>query len=138
MNCWKQRNLSLLGKIAVIKSLLLPQLLYLFSVLCIDLPKTFFKRLDSLLFKFIWNNGNERGIHYISQLHNGSGNPKFFEDLVVEFDIPIRDRRKYDSLMNAIYLSWFDDSGDVTEDIFMSIVNNIKKQKKIPNMHMLL
>ena len=38
--------------------------------------------------------------------------------------------------MNAIYLSWFDDSGDVTEDIFMPIVNNSNKQnnkkKKIP------
>ena len=54
------RNLSLLGKIAVVKSLLLPQLLYLFSVLCIDLPKSFFKRLDSLLFKFIWNHRNDR------------------------------------------------------------------------------
>ena len=33
LNCWKHRNLSLIGKVPVIKSLLLPQLLYLFSVL---------------------------------------------------------------------------------------------------------
>ena len=60
LNCWKHRSLSLLGKIAVVKSLLLPQLLYLFSVLCINLPNTFKKRLNSMLFKFIWSNGNDR------------------------------------------------------------------------------
>ena len=60
LNCWRVRNLSLVGKICVIKTLLLPQLLYLFSVLCIKIPKSFFKRLNSLLFKFIWNNGSDR------------------------------------------------------------------------------
>ena len=62
MNCWRQRNLSLIGKITVVKSLLLPlsQFLYLFSVLCIDIPHSFFKKLNSILYKFIWNNGNDR------------------------------------------------------------------------------
>ena len=45
LNCWRSRNLSLIGKITVIKSLLLPQLLYLFSVLCIPMPKIFFKKI---------------------------------------------------------------------------------------------
>ena len=44
----------------MIKSLLLPQLLYLFSVLCIPIPKTFFKKLNTLFFKFIWKGGNDR------------------------------------------------------------------------------
>ena len=60
LNCWRQRGMSLLGKITVIKSLMLPQLLYLFSVLCIDIPKTFSKKLNKLLFRFIWSNGNDR------------------------------------------------------------------------------
>ena len=51
LNCWKHRNLSLIGKVTVIKSLLLPQLLYLFSVLCINIPKTFFKKLNHLFYK---------------------------------------------------------------------------------------
>ena len=42
LNCWRSKNLSLIGKITVIKSLLLPQLLYLFSVLSIPIPKLFF------------------------------------------------------------------------------------------------
>ena len=60
LNCWRHRNLSLLGKVTVIKSLLLPQLLYLFSVLCIHIPKSFFKKLNHLFYKFIWNGGNDR------------------------------------------------------------------------------
>lgn len=60
LNCWRARNLSLVGKICVIKTLLLPQLLYFFSVLCIKIPKRFFKQLNSLLYKFIWNNGSDR------------------------------------------------------------------------------
>ncbi len=47
LNCWKHRNLSLIGKVTVIKSLLLPQLLYLFSVLCIPIPKSFFQEIKS-------------------------------------------------------------------------------------------
>ena len=42
LDCWRARNLSMIGKICAIKALLLPQLLYLFSVLCIKIPKYFF------------------------------------------------------------------------------------------------
>ena len=59
LNCWRSKN-SLIGKITVIKSLLLPQPLYLFSVLCIPIPKSFFKKLNTLFLKFIWNGGNDR------------------------------------------------------------------------------
>lgn len=263
VNCWKQRHLSLIGKITVVKSLLLPQLLYLFSVLCIDIPQTFFKKLNSILYKFIWNNGNdrvkrtllcefyensglkmidpqiyskaqkmiwvkhlldenyeaawkhieikmlksfhddplilwkteaphcvlnklkncqlienlkiwyeykhavvnelnlisyhmqdmiwynknvnlrhrpyfyyhawyERGIVYISDLYNGINGVMTFEDLVLEYDIPITDRRKYDSLMNGIFLNWFEDQQNVNENIFDKIVVELVKKSKVP------
>ena len=60
LNCWRTRNLTLIGKICVIKTLLLPQLLYLFSVLCIKIPKQFFKDLDKMFYRFIWNGGRDR------------------------------------------------------------------------------
>ena len=60
LNCWRARNLSLVGKICVVKTLLLPQLLYYFSVLCIKIPKSFFKQLNTMFYKFIWNGGNDR------------------------------------------------------------------------------
>ena len=60
LNCWRARNLSLVGKICVIKSLLLPQLLYLFSVLSLKIPMKFFKDLNKMFYKFIWNGGRDR------------------------------------------------------------------------------
>ena len=56
LNCWYTRNLSLISNICVIKTLLLPQLLYLFSVLCIEIPK-YVLELDKMFmfYKFIWN-----------------------------------------------------------------------------------
>ena len=60
LNCWRSRNLTIMGKICVIKTLLLPQLLFLFSVLSIKIPNSFFKQLEKLFYKFIWNGGNDR------------------------------------------------------------------------------
>ena len=60
LNCWRSRNLTIMGKICVIKTLFLPQLLFLFSVLSIKIPNSFFKQLEKLFCKFIWNGGNDR------------------------------------------------------------------------------
>ena len=59
-----------------------------------------------------------RGFAYISDLFLGHNFVKTFEDLVIEFDIPIRDRRKYNSLMNGIYLDWFQNPKNIQEDVF--------------------
>ena len=60
INCWRMRNLSLIGKVCVIKTLVLPQLIFLFSVLCIKIPRSFFKELNGIFFRFIWNGGKDR------------------------------------------------------------------------------
>ena len=60
LDCWRMRNLSLIGRVCVIKTLVLPQLIYLFSVLSIKLPRSFFKTLNKLFFKYIWNGGKDR------------------------------------------------------------------------------
>ena len=60
VNCWRMRNLSLIGKVCVIKTIVLPQLIFLFSVLCIKIPCSFFKELNGIFFKFIWNGGKDR------------------------------------------------------------------------------
>ena len=43
---------------------------------------------------------------------------KTFEDLVIEFDISIKDRRKYSYLMNGISMDWFYNTRDVEENLF--------------------
>ena len=46
----------------------------------------------------------KNGIQHISYLHFGNNFVKTFEDLVVEFDIPINDRGKYNFLINGIFV----------------------------------
>ena len=60
LNCWRMRNLSLIGKVCVVKTLVLPQLIFLFSVLCIRIPRSFFQKLNTIFFRFIWNGGKDR------------------------------------------------------------------------------
>ena len=53
LNIWKMRDLTLIGKITVIKSLALAKLIHAASVL--ELPESFAHKVNSLIFKFIWN-----------------------------------------------------------------------------------
>ena len=53
LNLWKQRSLSIKGKITVIKSVILPQILYLSSNLAI--PDGFVSKVNSLMYHFIWS-----------------------------------------------------------------------------------
>jgi len=55
---WASRNLSLRGKVTVIKSLLLSKLQYLVSVLGKP-DQSVVRRIDKLVFKFLWN-GSEK------------------------------------------------------------------------------
>ena len=51
---WGQRNLSWKGRIMIIKTLILSQVTHLFSM--IFTPMQFLERLDTLIFKFLWQN----------------------------------------------------------------------------------
>ena len=61
-------------------------------------------RLKSKKFFFFYPVWDEKGFRHISDLFLGHM-VKTFEDLVIEYDIPIRDRRQYNYLMNGIYLT---------------------------------
>ena len=53
LNIWSQRNLSIKGKITVIKSIILPQVLYICSNLAV--PEWFVSKVDSCMYHFIWS-----------------------------------------------------------------------------------
>ena len=53
MNIWYSRGLSLYGKVTVIKSLVVPKVVYVSSLMSI--PKDIITELNHLLFKFLWN-----------------------------------------------------------------------------------
>ena len=69
---------------------------------------------------------------YVSHLCRGFNIVKTFEDLVLEYDIPITDRHKYDSLMNALLLDWFTDPPDVNENVFDKIIFELVRKLKVP------
>lgn len=52
INLWKLRGLSPFGKVAIIKSFLIPKLLYLSSIL--ETPPEIIKQMDKMIFKFLW------------------------------------------------------------------------------------
>ena len=52
---WEKRNITPIGKIIVMKLLLISQLVYRFSVLPSP-PLNILKHLDNLLYNFLWNN----------------------------------------------------------------------------------
>ncbi len=56
---WKNRSLTLKGKITILKSQIIPLFTHLFSTLP-DPSKDTFKRLNTLFFKFIWSGGRDQ------------------------------------------------------------------------------
>ena len=60
INIWSARHLTLLGKITIIKSLVIPILTCKLSLLSIAISKQFIQELNKTLFHFIWGSNWER------------------------------------------------------------------------------
>ena len=56
---WSKRKLTLIGRVTVIKSLMLSKFAYQFLVLP-NPPGVLLKSLESMFFKFLWNKGPDR------------------------------------------------------------------------------
>jgi len=52
INLWKMRGLSVFGKVTIIKSFLIPKLLYASSIM--DTPTEVMKQMEKMVFKFLW------------------------------------------------------------------------------------
>ena len=59
LNIWNRRSLTLYGKVTIIKSLVIPKLIYLLCILP-DPPLSFFSELQRVLFKFVWSNKKDK------------------------------------------------------------------------------
>lgn len=79
---WSGRDLSLKGKICVLKSMALPKLLYIAGNLAV--PEWFVKKVNDLMFKFLWNNGPDKvkRTTIISDIDNGGLKMIHFESMV--------------------------------------------------------
>lgn len=57
---WTTMPISIFGRINIIKMSILPKFLYLFQSLPLPLPESFFKEINSIFSRFIWNNRKPR------------------------------------------------------------------------------
>ena len=60
LNLWSVRGLTLLGKITVLKTAVISKLIHKTCYLPMHLPEVFIKRLNKLMFKFIWGSKWEK------------------------------------------------------------------------------
>jgi hypothetical protein len=58
MNSWKKRNITMIGKIMIAKSLIIPNITYVASVTNID--KEYVSKFKTIIYKFIWNDKREK------------------------------------------------------------------------------
>ena len=60
LNLWLVRGLTILGKITVLKTLVIPKFIHKVSYLPIQLPEKFVKQLNRVLCTFIWGSKWEK------------------------------------------------------------------------------
>jgi exonuclease III len=58
LDMWQQRNLSLIGKITILKSLAFSKIIYQCGIL--DSPPKFIEHINDLAYKFLWSNKKDK------------------------------------------------------------------------------
>ena len=73
INLWKLRGLSLFGKVTIVKSFLIPKLLYVSSI--IETPPEIIKQLEKMIYTFLWKGPDKvTRLSVINTLENGGLN----------------------------------------------------------------
>ena len=81
INLWKMRGLSVFGKVTIIKSFLIPKLLYVSSIM--ETPPEVIKQMEKMFFKFLWKGPDKvTRLSVINTLDKGGLNLTDFESYI--------------------------------------------------------
>ena len=86
LNIWKQRNLSILGKVQIIKSFGVSKLLFLFNMS--NPPKDIIQKAEEMFFKFLWNGPHKlKRLSTIAEIYDGGIKMPHLESIVKALQI---------------------------------------------------
>ena len=81
LNMWKQRNLSILGKVQVIKTSGISQLMFIFN--SSDPPTDVVQKANNMLFRFLWNGTDKmKRLAAIADIENGGIKMPHLESII--------------------------------------------------------
>jgi hypothetical protein len=81
LNIWKQRNLSILGKVQVIKTSGISQLMFIFN--SSDPPTEVVQKANNMLFRFLWNGTDKmKRLAAIADIENGGIKMPHLESII--------------------------------------------------------
>ena len=127
---WKKRNLTTLGKITVVKTLLLPKFTHLFTSLPKPSHETI-KKLESIFFNFIWNDKRDRVARKILCQDKAKGGCR-----MVKIDTYIKGlkltwmRRIFQRNQNYKWVQLFFDITDI-EEKYLTVLGDCYIKKKL-------